>query len=111
MSRLVHRVLLSASLLAASACRDQTPPPSDDSPPPEALARNAAPEEDPPIVTVVQGSLRGRREGAVEVFRGIPYAAAPVSNLRFRPPQPPSSWEGIRDATSFGQRCPQPVGN
>ncbi|XP_078603168.1 pyrethroid hydrolase Ces2e-like [Branchiostoma floridae x Branchiostoma japonicum] len=43
----------------------------------------------------------------VFTFKGIPYAAPPVGDLRWRPPQDPASWTGIRDVTEFGSRCPQ----
>ena len=46
-------------------------------------------------------------EGAVHVFRGIPYAAPPLGELRWRPPQPVAAWEGVRPATAFGNACPQ----
>ncbi|WP_308168882.1 carboxylesterase/lipase family protein [Cellulomonas hominis] len=48
----------------------------------------------------------------VRVFRGIPYAAPPVGPLRWRPPQRPGSWTGVRPAHTFGPGCPQvlPVG-
>lgn len=47
-------------------------------------------------------------DGAVEVFKGIPFAAPPTGRLRWRPPQPVAPWQGIRPATEFGPRCIQP---
>ena len=41
------------------------------------------------------------------MWRGVPYAAPPVGDLRFKKPQPPAKWEGVRDATEFGPLCPQ----
>ncbi len=46
-------------------------------------------------------------DGAVALFRGIPYAAAPVGSLRWRAPQPPAAWTDIRKADQFGSACPQ----
>lgn len=56
------------------------------------------------------GKLRGLVEAGppdLHVFRGIPFAAAPVGALRFRPPQPAQPWSGVRDATAFGPSAPQ----
>ncbi|WP_330309568.1 MULTISPECIES: carboxylesterase family protein [unclassified Streptomyces] len=47
------------------------------------------------------------RDRSVTVFRGIPYAAPPVGELRWRPPRPPLRWEGVRRADRFGPMCPQ----
>jgi para-nitrobenzyl esterase len=44
---------------------------------------------------------------AVRVFKGIPFAAPPVGSLRWRPPQPPAKWQGVRKADQFGARCMQ----
>lgn len=61
----------------------------------------------PNSVMVQSGILQGVVEGGVLAFRGVPYAAPPVGNLRWRPPAPPLSWQGIRDASMFGNVCPQ----
>jgi para-nitrobenzyl esterase len=53
------------------------------------------------------GRVAGIREGAIEVFRGVPFARPPVGELRFRAPQPPEPWDGVRDATRFGASAPQ----
>ncbi|MDJ0376613.1 carboxylesterase/lipase family protein [Cryobacterium sp. PH31-L1] len=58
-------------------------------------------------VRVATGLLRGVRERGVLAWRGIPYAAAPVGELRFRAPQPAPTWHGVRDATEWGPIAPQ----
>jgi para-nitrobenzyl esterase len=45
----------------------------------------------------------------ITVFKGIPFAAPPVGELRWRPPQPPASWQGVRKAAAFGPSCIQNV--
>ncbi len=60
-----------------------------------------------PIVRVNDGLVRGTAAGTVDEVLGIPYAAPPAGNLRWRPPAPSASWEGVRDATQFGASCPQ----
>ena len=47
------------------------------------------------------------RDRSVTVFRGIPFAAPPVGDLRWRPPEQPTHWEGVRRADRFGPMCPQ----
>jgi para-nitrobenzyl esterase len=60
-----------------------------------------------PIVRIDGGLVRGAGVAGVDSFLGLPYAAPPIGNLRWRPPQPASSWSGVRDATQFGPSCPQ----
>lgn len=60
-----------------------------------------------PIVHLASGAVRGHLDGSTAVFKGIPYAAPPVGNLRWREPQPVAVWPGIRDATKFGNACTQ----
>lgn len=61
-----------------------------------------------PVVTIDTGQLRGTRVDGVTAFRGIPYAAAPVGERRWRPPEPATAWTGIRPATDYGPTCAQP---
>ena len=51
--------------------------------------------------------MRGSVEAGVAVFRGIPFAAPPVGDLRFAAPAPPRPWDGVRDALAFGPPPPQ----
>jgi para-nitrobenzyl esterase len=58
-------------------------------------------------VTVPTGTLQGEVVGGGRQWLGIPYSAPPVGNLRWRPPSPPASWHGVREATRFGSPCLQ----
>src|SRR5881227_538669 len=62
------------------------------------------------IVETTSGTVRGREKNGIQDFRGIPYAAPPVGELRFRPPQPVEPWNGVRDATAFGPMAMQTQG-
>jgi para-nitrobenzyl esterase len=62
-----------------------------------------------PTTTVENGALTGVRDGALDIYRGVPYAAAPIGPLRWAPPAPAAPWTGARDATTFGAACPQPA--
>lgn len=55
------------------------------------------------------GALRGDARTGIAVFRGVPYAAAPTGERRWRPPQPPPSWAGVRAAIAFGAIAPQDI--
>lgn len=62
-----------------------------------------------PKIKTAQGEAAGKwiRDGKEKAFLGLPYAAPPVGNLRWKAPEPPSTWSGVRDATKFGNRCQQ----
>ncbi len=63
------------------------------------------------LVTIDSGTLEGAHFGAARnevMFLGIPYAAPPTGERRWRPPQPIEKWQGTRKANSYGAACPQP---
>lgn len=90
-----HGFVLALALTSAG-CRDQPEP-----------HRASVTDGDPLVIATEHGRVRGAADQGTHVFRGIPYAAPPLGELRFRPPQPPVAWEDTRDATAFGNKCPQ----
>lgn len=60
-----------------------------------------------PVVTTDAGKVRGELIGKGAAFRGIPFAAPPVGELRWRDARPAALWRGVRDATRFGPACVQ----
>jgi len=60
-----------------------------------------------PEIHTVAGTVRGRVENGLAVFRGIPFAAAPVGDARFAAPRPAPRWDGVREAFDFGPSVPQ----
>jgi len=63
----------------------------------------------PPVARAAQGSVQGKTsaDGKTIAYLGLPYAAPPIGDLRFRAPAPPAAWKGVRDATQFAHRCQQ----
>lgn len=71
-----------------------------------------------PTVNTQYGKIRGVRVplpseilGPVDQYLGVPYATPPIGERRFMPPEPPSSWSGIKNATHFAPVCPQNIHN
>ncbi len=58
-------------------------------------------------VKVEQGLLEGKVEDGLTIYRGIPFAAPPVGDLRWRAPQPPAKWQGVRQADKYAPYCMQ----
>lgn len=65
-----------------------------------AESSNCASEVD--VICTEQGPVRGVPEGETLAFKGIPYAKPPIGTLRWKPPEPPVHWDGIRDGSEFG---------
>jgi para-nitrobenzyl esterase len=64
---------------------------------------------DTTIATTLYGKVRGAPNDGIHVFKGIPYGASTAGAGRFRPPQPPKAWTGVRDAVAFAPMCPQTI--
>ncbi len=54
------------------------------------------------VVATMYGLVEGNTEGPSRLWRGIPYAAPPTAGLRYRPPQSPEPWSGVRHASNPG---------
>jgi len=60
------------------------------------------------VIQIDSGPICGKVEDGINVFLGIPYAAPPVGELRWKPPQEVASWLHVRNSMDFGSSCPQP---
>lgn len=69
------------------------------------LSTAVAETGDPTVVETRQGLVKGVSENGLVIFKGIPYAAPPVGQLRWKPTQPAIAWEGVRDAAEFAAPC------
>jgi para-nitrobenzyl esterase len=94
-SKAITRALLLSALLTAGVLA--TP----------SVAAQEAERSAGPVVSTAEGPVRGFVQSGVNIFLGIPYAAAPVGSLRWRPPQPVEHWDEPLDATHFASTCPQ----
>ncbi len=68
-----------------------------------------SPESGDVTARTTAGVIAGERAGRLSVFRGVPYAAPPVGELRFASPRPPAPWSGVRDARAFAPESLQPI--
>ena len=75
------------------------------------LGLSTAVHADSLTVKTEQGKVRGKaiNDGKVKAFLGLPYAAPPVGDLRWKAPERPAKWKGERDATKFGAHCVQGI--
>ena len=70
-------------------------------------AQDASRAPDPAVVLTTSGKVKGVIHDGLREFKGIPYAAAPVGNLRWTMPRKPKPWTATRDATHYGAACAQ----
>lgn len=68
----------------------------------------AAKTLDAPTADTRHGKVRGAVDGNISIFKGIPYGASTAGANRFRKPQPPRAWSGVRDALAYPSMAPQP---
>ncbi len=92
-----HLMGVAASILLAGCSTISSPTP----PANNAVANNG------PLVTIGSGIVQGVTDGDVQYFKGIPFAAPPVGDLRWKAPQPVAPWQGVRDASHFVHDCMQ----
>src|SRR5215218_9500732 len=72
-------------------------------------AQSAAQGQAAPLAETQYGRVRGTVKDGICVFKGIPYGAPTSAGNRFREPQPPEAWTGVRDALTYPNMAPQPL--
>jgi para-nitrobenzyl esterase len=102
---MIRVAVLAAAVLSAAACERSAPES-------EPTTSAAAPTGIVEPISLDAGLLAGGADSSagVRVYKGIPFAAPPVGELRWREPQPVAKWSGTRDASQFGNVCIQPAG-
>ena len=100
--RLVVHIAAMAFMLANVAAFSQAQKAGDATSP-----AAAPPAPQGPVIKVAQGEAQGTVSDGVTVFKGLPYAAPPVGDLRWRVPQLPAKWSGVRSANAFSATCAQ----
>jgi para-nitrobenzyl esterase len=75
------------------------------------LSKTISNFKDPVMIDTgyVSGTMLGELDNVLRVYRGIPYAAPPIGDLRWKPPQSPAKWTGIRECTTFIAAAPQQI--
>lgn len=111
--------LLWVTAVISLSCGNDNPPVTPDSPDAASDARDdagrgdvdAEPSDDGGVsdgaIETADGVVVGEQRAGIWSFKGIPYAAPPLGALRFKPPTEPAPWDAPRDATQFGDPCPQ----
>jgi para-nitrobenzyl esterase len=97
LSRIMSMTFIFAGLAVTATCTGISQP----------LPRLAQNQRSMPPVRIQSGLVRGATDDGLVVYKGIPFAAPPVGNLRWRAPRPPVAWTGILEATAFKPACMQ----
>ncbi len=62
------------------------------------------------VIKIDSGFISGKTQDGIKIYLGIPYAAPPIKNLRWRASEPVKPWPGVKECTKFGSAPPQPIG-
>ncbi|MCA9664252.1 MAG: carboxylesterase family protein [Myxococcales bacterium] len=106
--RIVVRLAVVCLFTFAAACDSSSSQPGDMGVGDGVGDATPADAGDPTLVTTQQGPIKCKVIGGFRACLGIPYAAPPVGDLRWKPPEPPKAWTTPRDATQHGPSCWQP---
>ncbi|MBI4265104.1 MAG: carboxylesterase/lipase family protein [Acidobacteria bacterium] len=73
-----------------------------------ALAQSGGAVTGGSVIETAAGRIRGTQRSGVQIFKGVPYGGSTAGGARFLPPVEPQPWTGVRDASEYGPRAPQP---